>query len=190
MSLTPPSCDVLFNRSLFLALLSFFVSLGSLLSLCVQSLILWYYRYKKNLKQLYIIHPTMWVKGIMKLFKPFISRYLLQIYIYIYVPVVLAYSSSSLLLFYLLIFYLPHLCSKFWQKVVYVQDIHDIYKFINKDQLKLPDSVFQYVIFLSYFSLLSFLYSFSSPSLLSCSFVVSLLWHLSTTTHVVVWFLL
>ncbi|PRP85319.1 RhoGAP domain-containing protein [Planoprotostelium fungivorum] len=61
-------------------------------------------KYKKNLKSLYIIHAPMWIKGIMRMFKPFIS-------------------------------------AKFWQKLVYVEDVNTIYKYIHKDQLMLPDFV-------------------------------------------------
>eukprot|EP01117_Protostelium_nocturnum_P012309 TRINITY_DN4530_c0_g1_i3.p1 TRINITY_DN4530_c0_g1~~TRINITY_DN4530_c0_g1_i3.p1 ORF type:complete len:485 (+),score=157.96 TRINITY_DN4530_c0_g1_i3:89-1543(+) len=64
-------------------------------------------KYKKNLKSLYIIHPTLWVKGTLRFFKPFIS-------------------------------------SKFWQKLVYIEEVNDIYKYIRKDQLKLPDFVTQF----------------------------------------------
>ena len=32
-----------------------------------------FYRYKKNLKKLYIVHPTNFIRIVMILFKPFIS---------------------------------------------------------------------------------------------------------------------
>eukprot|EP01114_Cavostelium_apophysatum_P016541 TRINITY_DN4728_c0_g1_i1.p1 TRINITY_DN4728_c0_g1~~TRINITY_DN4728_c0_g1_i1.p1 ORF type:complete len:615 (+),score=174.42 TRINITY_DN4728_c0_g1_i1:70-1914(+) len=60
--------------------------------------------YKKNLKSLYIVHPTFWTRTMAKCFKPFIS-------------------------------------SKFWQKLKYVDDLADLYKFVHRDQLRLPEYV-------------------------------------------------
>ena len=65
-------------------------------------------KYKKNLKALYVVHPTFWVKGIMKLFKPFISQ-------------------------------------KFWQKLHYIEEISELYKFVPRENIahNLPQSIFQ-----------------------------------------------
>lgn len=62
--------------------------------------------YKKNLKALYILHPTLSVRAVLKLFKPFISQ-------------------------------------KFWQKVIYLHEVNDVYKYIHRDQIKLPNIAFQ-----------------------------------------------
>jgi len=64
-------------------------------------------KYKKNLKLLYIVHPTMWVKMTFRLFKPFIS-------------------------------------SKFWKKLVYIEEGADVYSYFPKDQISLPDFVINY----------------------------------------------
>jgi len=66
-------------------------------------------KYKKNLKSLFIIHPTFWIKTTFKLFKPFIS-------------------------------------SKFWSKLNYVEQANDIYRYIHRDQIQLPNVVHQYEI--------------------------------------------
>lgn len=65
-------------------------------------------KYKKNLKALYVVHPTFWVKGLTKLFKPFVS-------------------------------------AKFWQKLIYIEEINEIHRFISKDQIKFPEVVYKYV---------------------------------------------
>eukprot|EP01112_Ceratiomyxa_fruticulosa_P001401 TRINITY_DN1147_c0_g1_i8.p1 TRINITY_DN1147_c0_g1~~TRINITY_DN1147_c0_g1_i8.p1 ORF type:complete len:502 (+),score=93.18 TRINITY_DN1147_c0_g1_i8:195-1700(+) len=62
-------------------------------------------KYKKNLKLLYIVHPTMWVKLTFRLFQPFLS-------------------------------------TKFWRKVVYVDDTAQLQKFFGRD-LGLPAMVFE-----------------------------------------------
>eukprot|EP01119_Soliformovum_irregulare_P008996 TRINITY_DN22107_c0_g1_i1.p1 TRINITY_DN22107_c0_g1~~TRINITY_DN22107_c0_g1_i1.p1 ORF type:complete len:423 (-),score=94.69 TRINITY_DN22107_c0_g1_i1:163-1404(-) len=64
-------------------------------------------KYKKNLKSLYIVHPTFWVRTTFKLFKPFLSH-------------------------------------KFWQKLVYIDEPNDIYKFVRKDQVNFPEVVFKH----------------------------------------------
>lgn len=64
-------------------------------------------KYKKNLKQLYIVHPTVWVKMTFRLFKPFLS-------------------------------------SKFWRKLVYVDQSADIWNYFQKDQITLPNYVLNY----------------------------------------------
>lgn len=90
-------------------------------------------RYKKNLKQLYIVHPTVWIKMTFRLFKPFLSN-------------------------------------KFWKKLIYIEQtagiqvmqkfetvffffliVKDIWKYFQKDQIKLPDSVLKYITFLHIF---------------------------------------
>jgi Rho GTPase-activating protein 1 len=58
--------------------------------------------YKKNLKALYLVHPTWWVKTTMKLFKPFVS-------------------------------------AKFWRKLRLCNSVNDLYEYIDRDQLILPD---------------------------------------------------
>jgi Rho GTPase-activating protein 1 len=64
-------------------------------------------KYKKNLKQLFIVQPSFWVKTVFRLFRPFIS-------------------------------------SKFWKKLVYIEDIKtELSKFLNIQQLKLPEDVIQ-----------------------------------------------
>jgi Rho GTPase-activating protein 1 len=64
-------------------------------------------KYKKNLKQLFIIQPTFFVKTVFGLFRPFIS-------------------------------------SKFWKKLVYIDDIkQQLSKYMNIQQLMLPDDVLQ-----------------------------------------------
>jgi len=35
-------------------------------------------KYKKNLKQFYVIHPTVWLKTIFKILKPFLSEKILE----------------------------------------------------------------------------------------------------------------
>jgi hypothetical protein len=37
----------------------------------------------------------------------------------------------------------PFISQKFWQKLIYVEDIHDIYRFISKDQIKFPEVVYK-----------------------------------------------
>ncbi|KAL6073521.1 Rho GTPase-activating protein 1 [Balamuthia mandrillaris] len=64
-------------------------------------------KYKKNLKALYIVHPTWFVKATLKLCKPFISN-------------------------------------KFWKKLVYIDNVTDIYQYIKPDQISFPDFVLSY----------------------------------------------
>jgi hypothetical protein len=61
-------------------------------------------KYKKNLKMLYIVHPSVWVKMTFKLFKPFIS-------------------------------------SKFWRKLVYIDQAAELFNYFPKDQITLPSYV-------------------------------------------------
>lgn len=61
-------------------------------------------KYKKNLKQLFIVNPNFWIRAACRIFKPFIS-------------------------------------SKFWQKLVFLDDVHKLYKYISPHQLKLPSEV-------------------------------------------------
>jgi hypothetical protein len=63
-------------------------------------------KYKKNLKQLYIVHPSWFVRAVFKFFSTFVS-------------------------------------SKFWQKLHYVYEINDLFKFIQRDQVVLPKFVLQ-----------------------------------------------
>eukprot|EP01103_Thecamoeba_quadrilineata_P012785 TRINITY_DN3383_c0_g1_i1.p1 TRINITY_DN3383_c0_g1~~TRINITY_DN3383_c0_g1_i1.p1 ORF type:complete len:477 (+),score=79.39 TRINITY_DN3383_c0_g1_i1:168-1598(+) len=64
-------------------------------------------KYKKNLKALYMIYPTFWIKLIFRLFKPFIS-------------------------------------SKFWKKLVYIEEINELFKYIDKKMMDLPEEVLNY----------------------------------------------
>jgi len=64
-------------------------------------------KYKKNLKLLYVVHPTLWVKAAVKFFKPFISN-------------------------------------KFWQKLVYIKEINELFRFVSKDVVRLPEFVYQF----------------------------------------------
>jgi Rho GTPase-activating protein 1 len=61
-------------------------------------------KYKKNLKAMYIVHPSIWTKMIIRCFKPFISN-------------------------------------KFWRKFNYIDDVSDIYEFVDRDVLRLPGAV-------------------------------------------------
>jgi len=65
-------------------------------------------KYKKNLKALYIVHPSFWIKATFKFFRPFISN-------------------------------------KFWQKLLYIEDINDIYKYIGRNSITLPKIVFDHL---------------------------------------------
>lgn len=55
-------------------------------------------QYKKNLKQLYIVKPSKWLKFILYCFRPFIS-------------------------------------AKFWKKLMYVDDINGVYKYLDSIKL-------------------------------------------------------
>jgi len=68
-------------------------------------------KYKKNLKQLFIVHPSMWVKFGFQFFRPFIS-------------------------------------SKFWKKVIYINEVHELYKFMSPSQVRFPAYVIQQAGFL------------------------------------------
>jgi len=61
-------------------------------------------KYKKNLKALYIVHPTQWIK--------------------------------------MTIMLLPFVSQKFWKKMVNIDDVFQLYKYIDKSQLFLPEEVF------------------------------------------------
>lgn len=58
-------------------------------------------KYKKNLKQLFVVHPSFWVRTGFQFFRPFIS-------------------------------------SKFWKKVVYVNDVRQLYQYMSPSQVKFP----------------------------------------------------
>jgi len=58
-------------------------------------------KYKKNLKALYIVQPTNFLKGIVKFFKPFLSN-------------------------------------KFWKKLHYINEVKELYQFMNPQQVQLP----------------------------------------------------
>jgi hypothetical protein len=58
-------------------------------------------KYKKNLKRLYIVHPTFWVRTSFALFRPFLS-------------------------------------AKFWRKLVYINDVDELDKTIDRSQITLP----------------------------------------------------
>jgi len=58
-------------------------------------------KYKKNLKALYILQATKLVKGVVKLFKPFLSN-------------------------------------KFWKKLHYINEVKELYQFMNPQQVQLP----------------------------------------------------
>lgn len=38
----------------------------------------------------------------------------------------------------------PFLSQKFWQKLVYINEINELYKYIHRDQISLPSIVYQY----------------------------------------------
>lgn len=61
-------------------------------------------KYKKNLKQLFVVHPSFWVRTGFQFFRPFIS-------------------------------------SKFWKKVVYVDDVRQLYQYMSPSQVKFPTYV-------------------------------------------------
>eukprot|EP01028_Stygiella_incarcerata_P001263 TRINITY_DN1203_c1_g2_i4.p1 TRINITY_DN1203_c1_g2~~TRINITY_DN1203_c1_g2_i4.p1 ORF type:complete len:509 (-),score=128.13 TRINITY_DN1203_c1_g2_i4:154-1680(-) len=63
--------------------------------------------YKKNMKALYIVHPTFWTKFVLGLCRPFISK-------------------------------------KFWKKVQYVNQVSDLFKHIDRSQIKVPQCVFEH----------------------------------------------
>jgi hypothetical protein len=63
--------------------------------------------YKKNMKALYIIHPTFWTKFVLGLCRPFTSK-------------------------------------KFWKKVQYVNQVSDLFKHVDRSQIKVPQCVFEY----------------------------------------------
>lgn len=58
-------------------------------------------KYKKNLKNVYLLQPTWWVKLVLKLFKPIIS-------------------------------------SKFYRKIVSIDRVEELFKYMNRHQVKLP----------------------------------------------------
>jgi Rho GTPase-activating protein 1 len=64
-------------------------------------------KYKKNLKRLYIVHPTFWVRTSFALFRPFLS-------------------------------------AKFWRKLVYINDVAELDKTIDRSQITLPRVALEY----------------------------------------------
>eukprot|EP01126_Amoeba_proteus_P066921 TRINITY_DN9772_c0_g1_i2.p1 TRINITY_DN9772_c0_g1~~TRINITY_DN9772_c0_g1_i2.p1 ORF type:complete len:568 (-),score=123.45 TRINITY_DN9772_c0_g1_i2:74-1555(-) len=66
--------------------------------------------YRKNLKQLFLVEPSFWIKSIIGLFQPFISQ-------------------------------------KFWKKLVYVEKISHMYKFIGPEQFRLPEDILPHKLF-------------------------------------------
>eukprot|EP00163_Fabomonas_tropica_P023666 TRINITY_DN41061_c0_g1_i1.p1 TRINITY_DN41061_c0_g1~~TRINITY_DN41061_c0_g1_i1.p1 ORF type:complete len:137 (-),score=44.77 TRINITY_DN41061_c0_g1_i1:64-435(-) len=64
-------------------------------------------KYKKNLKALYIIHPTMWLKLAFWFLTPFLSK-------------------------------------KFWKKLVYVPKLFDLFNYLDRNQVDIPDAVFEH----------------------------------------------
>jgi hypothetical protein len=75
--------------------------------------------YKKNLKALYVIHPTTFIKMCLKFFQPFIrffADYLMC-----------AYNDSS----------------KFGKKITFISELKDLYEFVDRSQLNIPSSVIQ-----------------------------------------------
>ena len=81
----------------YLTYLTFFVSCA-LFNVCLEK------RYKKNLKKLYIVHPTFWLKTMLKLCKPFISN-------------------------------------KFWGKLVYCEELSQLYESVPSQLVQLPTQV-------------------------------------------------
>ena len=65
------------------------------------------FRYKKNLKALYVVHPSFWVK-----------------------------TSSK-------VYFQGVISPKFWFKIGYVESYYDIYKYIQRDQIKFPEIVYR-----------------------------------------------
>jgi len=64
-------------------------------------------KYRKNLKALYIVHPTFWLK-----------------------------TSSK-------VYFQGVVSPKFWSKVSYIEAVYEIYKFMDRNQIKFPDIVYK-----------------------------------------------
>lgn len=64
-------------------------------------------KYKKNLKRLFVVHPTWWMRMALWFSKPFVSN-------------------------------------KFWEKVLYVDQLSVLFQNMNPSAINIPDSIYKY----------------------------------------------
>jgi len=91
-------------------------------------------KYKKNLKALYLVHPTNFIKLTFQLFKPVI-RYILRFYrLVLYGVFRFPYHVYGLFFEY---------SAKFGRKVVYINCLYELKQHIKLDQLCIPEPVYE-----------------------------------------------
>lgn len=92
-------------------------------------------KYKKNLKALYLVHPTNFIRFVWQIFKPAIR----------YAIFFLSHVKNFKLLY--TIYEQTNFCSvKFGRKIMYVNYLEDLAHYIKLDQLIIPPQVIEYVI--------------------------------------------
>lgn len=90
-----------------------------------------YSRYKKNLKALYVVHPTNFIRILWNLFKPLIRQ------THIILSIRLFYLHSVVFTF----LYLLSLSHKFGKKLTYVNYLAELREHVNYEQLIIPHAV-------------------------------------------------
>ncbi|KAH6924304.1 hypothetical protein HPB50_014847 [Hyalomma asiaticum] len=92
--------------------------------------------YKKNLKALYLVHPTGFVKILYQLFRPYIryKKNLKALY--------LVHPTGFVKILYQL--FRPYISAKFGRKISYVNHLHELKQHVHYDQLRIPEQVLEH----------------------------------------------